>query len=650
MARSSLVNDAPLSRQGKPAGFARRLPVGAELQPRGGVHFRVWAPRRQRVAVVLGADHGSTRDVAELAVALERDRDGYFAGFAAEAQVGDRYGFRLDDDSKLYPDPASRFQPEGPHGLSMIVDPASYEWHDRDWPGPSRKGQVAYELHFGTFTPEGTFAAAVAKLPDLAELGITLIEVMPIAEFDGRFGWGYDGVDLFAPTRLYGTPDDFRRFIDDAHRLKIGVILDVVYNHFGPTGNYLAQFSQEYTAKRHRTDWGEAINFDAEHCGPVREFFIANAGYWIDEFHIDGLRIDAVHAIVDDSPDHILAAMTRRVREAAGSRKTLVIAEHEHQDPRLLRPVEQGGYGLDAAWNDDFHHAARVAMTGHAEYYYSDYQGTPQELISAVKWGYLYQGQWNARQQRRRGAPSFGLDGEQFVIFLQNHDQVGNSAHGRRGQQLTSPGRYRALTGLMLLAPGTPMLFQGQEFAATAPFLFFADHHVDLGKLVREGRQEALRQFRSLSGPDVEGILADPCDPQTFERSKLDWSERERNTEAFAMHRDLLRLRRNDPVFAAQRADRLFGAVLGPEAFVLRFFGESGDDRLLAVNLGRDLDYTPAAEPLIVPPADRTWRIAWSSEDPRYGGSGTGVFDHQHWYLPGHAALVLSPDATQTSR
>jgi maltooligosyltrehalose trehalohydrolase len=645
-----IVERSQTGRREPPANVVRRLPIGAELQPKGGIHFRVWAPRRQRVEVVLSDRRGSTGDGPQSSIALERDRGGYFAGFVAEAQAGDRYGFRLDDDAKLYPDPASRFQPDGPHGLSMIVDPASYKWHDRNWPGPSRKGQVIYELHVGTFTPKGTFAAAIDKLPHLAEIGVTLVEVMPIAEFDGRFGWGYDGVDLFAPTRLYGMPDDFRRFVDDAHRLKIGVILDVVYNHFGPTGNYLAQFSTEYTAKRHRTDWGEAINFDAEHCGPVCEFFIANAGYWIDEFHVDGLRIDAVHAIVDDSPDHILAAITRRVREAAGTRRTLVIAENEHQEPQLLRPVEQGGYGLDAAWNDDFHHAARVAMTGHAEYYYSDYQGTPQELISAVKWGYLYQGQWNARQQRRRGGPSFGLDAEQFVIFLQNHDQVGNSAQGRRGHELTSPGRYRALTALMLLSPGTPMLFQGQEFAATAPFLFFADHHVDLGKLVREGRQEALRQFRSLSGPDVEEFFADPCDPQTFERSKLDWSQREQHTEALAIHRDLLRLRREDSVFAAQRADRLFGAVLGAEAFVLRFFGESGDDRLLVVNLGRDLDYTPAAEPLIVSPENSMWRIAWSSEDPRYGGSGTGVFDPQHLYLPGHAALVMMPEANERVR
>ncbi|HKD36792.1 MAG TPA: DUF3459 domain-containing protein, partial [Pirellulales bacterium] len=414
---------------------------------------------------------------------------------------------------------------------------------------------------------------------------------------------------------------------------------------FGPTGNYLAQFSNHYTSRKHKTDWGEAINFDADDNGPVREFFVANAGYWIDEFHIDGLRLDAIHAIVDDSPDHIVAAITRRVREASGGRKTLVVVENELQQPGMLRSADRAGCGVDAAWNDDFHHAARVAMTGHAEYYYSDYQGSPQELISAVKWGFLYQGQWNARQKRHRGGPAFDLAAEQFVIFLQNHDQIGNSAQGRRAHELTSLSRYRAMTALLLLAPQTPLLFQGQEFCANAPFLFFADHHVDLAKLVREGRQEALRQFRSLSGPDVEHFFADPCDPATFDRSKIDWREREEHVEALAMHRDLLRLRREDRVFSAQRSDRMFGAVIGPEAFVLRFFGEDGDDRLLMVNLGRDLEYTPITEPLMVRPPAGDWRVVWSSEDPRYGGSGTGLLDIKRWYLPGHAALVLGPAA-----
>jgi maltooligosyltrehalose trehalohydrolase len=619
----------------------RRLPVGAEVHPGGGVHFRVWAPRRKSVEVVF--------DPAEPAAStpplkLNAEPGGYFAGFSIHAKSGTRYAYRLDDEPLRCPDPASRRQPDGPHGASQVVDPTEFIWHDRDWPGVKLPGQVLYEMHVGTFTRDGTWTAAIDELPRLAELGVTLVEVMPIAEFAGHFGWGYDGVNLFAPTRLYGTPDEFRQFVDAAHRAGLGVVLDVVYNHFGPVGNYLGQFSVDYLSSRHRTDWGDAINFDGENSGPVREFIIANAGYWIDEFHVDGLRLDAVHSILDDSGDHILAALTRRVREAAGRRGTLVFAESEVQDTRLLRPAESGGYGLDAAWNDDFHHSARVAMTGHSEYYYGDYQGTPQELISAIKWGYLYQGQWNLRQSRRRGAPAFDLQGPQFVIFLQNHDQVGNSPQGKRLHELTSPGRHRAVTAVTLLAPGTPLLFQGQEYSASTPFLYFADHEAELSALVRKGREADMRQFLRLAGGDAAEYLENPCDVRTYEKSKLKLERRDRTSGAYALHRDLLRLRREDPVFAAQRADRIEGAVLASEALLLRYFGQAGDDRLLLVNLGRDLEWRPIAQPLAAPPAGTQWRLLWSSEDPRYGGLGTRPLDVQNWYLPGHAAFVLSPE------
>ena len=304
------------------------------------------------------------------------------------------------------------------------------------------------------------------------------------------------------PRDFMARPTIFDGSSISRHQLGLGVILDVVYNHFGPSGNYLNQFAGDaFVSRRHHTDWGEAINFDGENSRQVREFILSNAAYWIDEFHLDGLRVDAVQAILDDSKDHILAAIGRAVREAAGGRKTLVIAENEFQQAILLRSSEDGGYDLDMAWNDDFHHSARVAMTGHSEHYYGDYHGSPQELISATKWGYLYQGQWNARQQRRRGTPALDLDACQFVNFLQNHDQVGNSAQGRRGHELTSPGRHRALTALLLLGPGTPLLFQGQEFSASAPFVYFADHSVDLAKLVREDGRKACASFAVWPAP-----------------------------------------------------------------------------------------------------------------------------------------------------
>jgi len=628
----------------------RQLPIGAEALPEGGVHFRVWAPRCRRVEVVIEGGRGcSSGNPQEIELAPETP--GYFSGRVAAAGAGTRYRFRLDGSDTLYPDPASRFQPDGPHGPSQVIDARRFRWTDGAWRGVKLEGQIIYEMHIGTFTREGTWAGAMRELLELAETGITVLEVMPVAEFPGRFGWGYDRVDFFAPTRLYGEPDDFRRFVDRAHALEIGVILDVVYNHVGPDGNYLKQFSEEYFTDCYTTEWGEAINFDGENAGPVREFFLANAGYWIEEFHLDGLRLDATQNIYDQSSDHILAAMTRRVREMARGRSTIIVAENEPQHVKLVRPQEQGGYGIDALWNDDFHHSAMVALTGHNEAYYTDHLGKPQEFISAIKWGYLYQGQWYTWQKQRRGTPAFGLKPATFVTFLQNHDQVANSARGQRCHVLTSPGRYKAMTALMLLGPGTPMLLQGQEFAASSPFFYFADHRQELANLVYQGRVEFLAQFHSLATPEMQGCLPDPADPATFERSKLDFSEREQHAEIYMLHRDLLQLRREDPVFRAQRSGGIDGAVLGPEAFVLRFFGDNGHDRLLLVNLGLDLDLNPAPEPLLAPPEGMQWETRWSSEEPRYGGCGTPPLEtEENWQIPGRAAVVLTPQERKRTR
>jgi len=579
------------------------------------------------------------------ATQLAAEADGYFGG-EFDARAGDRYQFKLDDDEKLYPDPASRFQPGGPHGPSEIVDPRAFEWSDQSWTGAALRGQVAYEMHVGTFTRDGTFAAAAAELRELARIGVTLIEVMPLAEFEGAFGWGYDGVDLYAPSHLYGTPDDFRAFVNTAHRCGLGVILDVVYNHLGPVGNYLRAFSASYFTDRYKNEWGEAINFDGPDAGPVREFFIANAGYWIDEFHLDGLRLDATQQIYDCSAEHVLTAIGKRVRESAGGRGTVIVAENEPQDACLVRPIGEGGSGLDGLWNDDFHHSAMVALTGRAEAYYSDTRGEPQELISAAKYGYLFQGQYYEWQRKPRGTPAWGVPREAFVTFLQNHDQVANSARGLRGHQLTSPGRWRAMTALFLLMPGTPMLFQGQEFAASAPFLYFADFDGDLAEGVRSGRGEFLRQFPSIADLERRGdVLADPGNPETFRRCKLDVAERRTHAGAYALHIDLLRLRREDAAFCAPAARGVDGAVLAPSAFALRFFTpEHLDDRVVVVNLGPDLTRPSYAEPLLAPPAGRDWTVRWSSEDPRYGGNGTpDTWPDDRWFLPGESAIVLAP-------
>jgi maltooligosyltrehalose trehalohydrolase len=622
---------------------SRRLPIGAEVLA-GQVHFRVWAPRCRRVEVVLEGQNASRLPI------LEAESGGYFAGVVPTAKAGDLYRFRLDG-GQAFPDPASRFQPRGPHGPSQIIDSGAFRWSDHDWPGAGAEGQVIYEIHIGTFTREGTWEAAGRELPELAYLGITVVEVMPVAEFPGRFGWGYDGVDLFAPTRLYGQPDDFRRFVDRAHAAGLGVILDVVYNHLGPDGNYLKQFSEAYFTDRHKNEWGEAISFDGQNSGPVREFFIANARYWIDEYHVDGLRLDATQQIFDGSDESILTAIGRSVRAAAGGRATLIVAENEAQEARLVRPAEQGGSGLDALWNDDFHHAARVALTGHDEAYYSDYQGTAQELLSAVKWGYLYQGQRYSWQKKRRGSPALDLKPANFINFIENHDQVANSARGQRLHLLSSFGQHKAMTALLLLTPGTPMLFQGQEFGSSKPFPYFADHKPDLARLVYEGRKRLLAQFPSVAMPQVLAAVPDPGDVETFERAKLDFTERKTHAAIYTLHRDLLKLRREDPVLNPLRQARFDGAVLAVRSLVLRFFGPDGEDRLLVVNLDQDLHLDSAPEPLLAPPEGSRWRTLWSSEDPRYDGNGTPELEtEENWRIPSHATVVLAPVVVSRAR
>jgi maltooligosyltrehalose trehalohydrolase len=620
----------------------RRMPIGAEILPEGGANFRVWADLIQRLSVII---FGGIDEIPREEIDLQPEGDGYFSGFVAEAKTGDLYLFRLDGRPEMYSDPASRFQPRGPLGPSQLIDPGKFAWADADWKGITREDQVLYEMHVGTFTGEGTFAAASEEFAELADLGIEVIEVMPVADFPGRFGWGYDGVNLFAPTRLYGEPDDLRRFVDRAHAAGIGVILDVVYNHLGPAGQNLERYSEHYFTDRYQTDWGRAMNFDGPHSAPVREYFLANAAYWIDEFHFDGLRLDATQSIYDSSEDHILGAIARQVRTAAKGRGTLLIAENEPQDTRLLRPSDKGGYSLDALWNDDFHHSAKVAMTGHNEAYYSDYRGAPQEFISTIKYGYLYQGQWYLWQKKRRGTPGLDLPPGAFVNFIQNHDQIANSVRSLRCHQLTSPGLYRAITALLLLTSSKPLLFQGQEFAASSPFCYFADHTPDLAALLRKGRTEFLAQFPSLATPEIQSRIPDPVDPKTFEQCKLDFSERQTHAGIYALHRDLLRLRREHSVFRREWQSKVDGAVLGPKAFVLRFFGEEDDDRLLVVNLGLDLPLNPAPEPLLAPPAGGVWRVLWSSEDPAYGGCGALAPENENkWRIQGQAAIVLIPE------
>jgi len=490
-----------------PMSTAKRCyPIGAEVIGENQTHFRVWAPKARELDVVVEYGPNSQRTFHP----LSQEQGGYYSG-ALDVGGGTRYWFRVNSGEKFYPDPAARFQPEGPHGPSCIIDPGQFQWTDSQWPGPAAtglKGQIIYEMHTGTFTKEGTWRAATEQLAELARIGITVVEMMPIADFPGKFGWGYDGVNLFAPSHLYGTPDDLRSFIDRAHSLGAAVILDVVYNHFGPDGNYLAIFSDDYLIREKENEWGNAINFDGANSGPVREFFITNGRYWIEEFHFDGFRFDATHAIRDRSSEYIIGAVGRAAREAAGSRPILLVAENDLQEANMARPKREGGDNLDGMWNDDFHHSAAVALTDRNEAYFNDYLGAPQEFISAAKYGFLYQGQARSWRKALRGTPTFGIDPEVFVCFTENHDQIANTGQGERLRFQTSPARYRAITALLLLGPWTPLLFQGQEFGASSPFLFFADiGDASVRDAIRRGRAKWLAPFVSLTSRQMAGAI-----------------------------------------------------------------------------------------------------------------------------------------------
>jgi maltooligosyltrehalose trehalohydrolase len=555
---------------------AADVALGARVA-RDAVTFTVWAPRHDAVTLRL-----EDRDFP-----MESRLHGYFTVTVPGARAGQRYWFKVND--RLRPDPVSRYQPEGVFGPSAIVDPASFPWTDADWTGaPPRHRNVVYEMHVGTFTTAGTWGAARAQLQRLADLGVTTLEIMPLAEFSGRFGWGYDGVLLFAPFHKYGTPDDVRVFINDAHRLGIAVILDVVYNHLGPVGSVLHEYSDWYFAE-HETDWGRGFNLDGQHSEPVRAFMRANVRHWIDEYHVDGLRFDAVHSIVDRSPEHIVHELTRHARAIAHPRRLFVVGENESQDVAFLRDVgERGPGGLDGIWNEDWHHSAFVALTGQDGAYCTDYDGTANEFAAMARWNLLYQGQWYSWQKQRRGTDSRACPSAAFVCFLENHDQVANTGRGVRLHQVSHPGRWRAMVSLMLLGPQVPMLFQGQECATTSPFTYFADHEGDLAEAVRKGRLEFLSQFPHLTDAETREILADPGDEAAFRACRINWCGHPGSEEARLLHTDLLSLRRSDVVLSGlgTPATHVATSALTGDILLLRY-STTDDERLMLVNLGR---------------------------------------------------------------
>ena len=474
--------------------------------------FRVWAPRAKTVDLHLDSD----------AEAMERSEDGWW-WCERSAMEGANYGYSIDGGTPLS-DPRSPSQPDGVHGRSRVVDHTAFEWTDSGWQAPPLASAIIYELHIGTFTAEGTFDSAIARLDHLARLGITHIELMPVCEFPGERGWGYDGVDLYAPHHVYGGPTGLKRLVDAAHGKGLAVLLDVVYNHLGPVGNYLGQYGP-YFSHRHHTPWGQAVNFDGAESHEVRRFFCDNALMWLRDYHIDGLRLDAIHTIFDSSALHILEQLALELKELEShlGRELVLIAESDGNDPRIVTSREAGGYGIDAQWSDDFHHALHTVLTGERFGYYQDF-GTLADLAKALRQAFVYDGRYSKFRRREHGRRPERLPGSRFLGYLQTHDQVGNRAKGDRIGHLVSTARLKIGAALVMCAPFVPMLFQGEEFAATSPFLYFTDHHdPEMGRAVSEGRRVEFAAFGWNSGE-----VPDPQEEATFGRSKIDWSEMER--------------------------------------------------------------------------------------------------------------------------
>ena len=493
--------------------------------------FELWAPSAAAVDLDLGGERKAMR------------RDGeWWRLDVPSAGPGTEYAFVVDGGEPL-PDPRSPWQPQGIHGPSRVVDHAAFPWTDAGWRAPDLAGGVVYELHVGTFSPEGTFDGARSRLDHLASLGVTHVELMPVAEFSGDRGWGYDGVDLYAPKSTYGGPDGLKRLVDECHRRGLAVLLDVVYNHLGPAGNHLGRFAPYFT-ERHRTPWGPAMNLDEAGSDEVRRFFCDNALGWLRDYHFDGLRLDAVHALIDQSAVHFLEQLAREVEALEGEvgRPLVLVGESDLNDPRLVRARDEGGYGLHAQWSDDFHHALHAFVTGERGGYYADF-GSLADVAAALERVFVFDGRYSAHRGRRHGRPAGGLPRTRFVGYLQNHDQVGNRARGERSAHLAAEAPLRAAAALVLLAPFVPMLFQGEEWGTRAPFLYFTDHRdADLAEAVRTGRRREFATF----GWDPDSV-PDPQDEQTFLRAKLPWEERDREPHRGLLewHKRLLALRRS---------------------------------------------------------------------------------------------------------
>jgi malto-oligosyltrehalose trehalohydrolase len=595
------------------------MAFGAEVLGVEGVRFQLWAPAVRRVELVLEA--------ARTAIPLLATGDGWHRLVTDQAPPGARYRYRVDGGA-LVPDPASRFQPDDVHGPSEVVDPDAFVWTDVAWRGRPWESTVLYELHVGTFSPEGTFGGVEARLDDLVDLGITAVELMPVADFPGRWNWGYDGALLFAPDNRYGTPRDLKALVDACHGRGLAVILDVVYNHFGPEGNYLGLYAPDFFDEGRHTPWGAAINLDGPGSATVRAFFVENALFWLEEYRVDGLRLDAVHALRDATSPHLLEEIARRVQAGPGAQRHVhLVLENDANEARYLRPAPSGRAPYAAQWNDDIHHALHAIATGERTGYYADYPDPVASLARCLTAGFAYQGEPSAYRARPRGEPTDGVPLTAFVSFLQNHDQIGNRAFGERLSALAPPAALRAVTALLLLAPPPPLLFMGEEWEAAQPFLFFSDFGPDLGARVSEGRRGEFARFPAFAEPAARAAIPDPQSPATVERSRLDWSARDRPAHRAARDwtRELLQIRRRDVVPHLVPAGAIRGSAsrfAGTGLAVRWAFGDGA-----ALDLVANLGPAPAPRPA-VPRGRLLVRTAAGAEAP---AGALGPWQVEYW-------------------
>jgi maltooligosyltrehalose trehalohydrolase len=598
---------------GKSAEAMWELEFGASVRNGGQTEFRVWAPKVKSLAVRILGGHPRTIPMTREST-LAESKPEFGAEFVATVPgvgEGTDYFYVLDGERER-PDPVSRWQPRGVHGPSRIVDPGSFVWSDQNWAGIALKDFIIYELHTGTFTAEGTFESIIPRLPYLRDLGITAIEIMPVAEFPGNRNWGYDGASLYPPQSSYGGPSGLKKLVDACHQHGLAVVMDVVYNHLGPEGNYLPEFARCFT-DAHHTPWGKAINFDGPESDGIRRWVIDNALYWLGEYHVDALRLDAIHGIYDFGARHILEELSEAVQNQARllKRQAWIIAESDLEDVRLINPRTAGGYALDAQWHDDFHHALYTLLTGEQQGFLMDF-GKLADLAKSIREGFVFDRKYSRYRQRRYGSSSKNRPGEQFVGFIQNHDQVANTSRGQRLSTLVSPEKQKLAAVLTLCSPFLPLLFMGEEYAETAPFLFFTsfeDPH--LINAVREGRK------RELGAHYSENDFADPQAQGTFECCKLDWSKPERSphTEISRLHRDLISLRKQHPCLGNCRKD-LTGIQFDEQSkfLAMKRTDPSGRAALIVCNFSSEAQTIPVA------PAPSNWQLSLWTGDPAYGG------------------------------